>query len=139
VPGDHDEFAGDRDGGDVAAAAGGDPLVEGAQRAGCAGGVPGRLDEHVSCLARSLLGDPPVPGWLDTGLAYARVEAEVADQLPGGWEAADVADRRDQRRGGDEVHPGQGEQPPHLGGGEHLLGERSLEQGDLGVEEGDLA
>ena len=37
VPGDHGELAGDRDGGDVAAAAGGDPLVEGAQRPGGAG------------------------------------------------------------------------------------------------------
>ena len=37
VPGDHGQLAGDRDGGDVAAAAGGDPLVEGAQRPGGAG------------------------------------------------------------------------------------------------------
>src|SRR6266545_6813167 len=43
VPGDHGELACDRDGGDVAAAAGGEPLVEGAQRARCAGGVPGCL------------------------------------------------------------------------------------------------
>jgi hypothetical protein len=41
VPGDHGELARDRDGGDVAAAAGGDSLVEGAQRSGGARGVPG--------------------------------------------------------------------------------------------------
>jgi hypothetical protein len=34
VPGDHGELAGDRDGGDVAAAPDGDPLMEGAQRPG---------------------------------------------------------------------------------------------------------
>src|SRR5439155_10110732 len=44
-----------------------------------------------------LLGDPPLPGRLAAGLAHARVEAEVADLLPGGREAADVADRREQR------------------------------------------
>src|SRR6266545_4711944 len=60
----------------------------------------------------SLLGDPAVPGRFRAGLEHARVEAEVADQLPGGREAADVADRGDQRGRGDEVHPGQGEQPP---------------------------
>src|SRR6266702_5250704 len=53
VPGDDGQLARDGDGGDVAAAAGGDPLVEGAQRAGGARGVPGRLDEHVPRLARA--------------------------------------------------------------------------------------
>jgi hypothetical protein len=139
VPGDHDEFARDRDGGDVGAAAGGDPLVEGAQWAGCAGGVPGSFDQHVPCLAWSLLADSPVPGRLGTGLAYARVEAEVADQLPRAREAADLADRREQRGGGDEVDARQGEQPPHLCRREHLLGERPLEQRDLSVKEVDLA
>src|SRR6184192_4427555 len=43
------------------------------------------------------------PDWL------ARVEAEVADQLAGAREAADVADRGEQRGGGDEVDAGQGE------------------------------
>ena len=88
--------------------------MEGAQGSGGAGGMPGGLDEHVPGLARPLLGDPAVPGRLCAGLAHARVEAEVADQLPGGREAADVADRREQRGGGDEVDAWQGEQPPHL-------------------------
>src|SRR5436190_18338772 len=132
-------FARDRDGGDVAAAAGGDPLVEGAQRAGCAGGVPGRFDEHVPGLARPLLADSAVSGGLAARLVDARVEAEVADQLPRTWEAADVADRGEQRGGGDEVDARQGEQPTHLLRIEHLLGERPLDQGDLCVEEGDLA
>jgi hypothetical protein len=72
-------------------------------------------------------------------LAHARVEAEVADQLARGGEAADVADRGEQRGGGDEVHAGQGEQPPHLRRGQHLLGQRSLDQFDLAVEKLDLA
>jgi hypothetical protein len=93
----------------------------------------------MPCLAWALLGDAAVSGRLGTGLAYARIEAEVADQVAGGREAADLADRPEQRRGGDEVHPGQGEQPPHLDRGEHLPGQRPLDQGDLAVEEGDLA
>jgi hypothetical protein len=139
VPGDHGELARDRDGGDVAAAVGGDPLVEGAQGPRCAAGMPGRLDEHVPRLTRALLADPAVPGRLGAGLADARVEAEVADQLPRAGEAADVADRGEQRRGGDEVHAGQRQQPPHLGRAQHLFGERPLDQGDLAVEERDLA
>src|SRR5262245_48012300 len=92
VPGDHGELAGDRDCGDVCAAAGGDPFVEGAQGAGCAAGMPGGLDEHMPRLARTLLADPAVAGRLGAGLVDPRVEAEVAGQLAGGWEAADVAD-----------------------------------------------
>src|SRR6266508_1214384 len=113
--------------------------MEGAQGSGGAGGVPGRLDQHMPGLARSLLGDPPVPGRLGARLAHPRVEAEIADQLPRGREAADLADRSDQRGGGDEVHARQGEQPSHLRRGEHLLGERSLDQCDLAVEKLDLA
>src|SRR5438034_1750533 len=85
VPGDHGELSGDRDRGDVAAAPDGDPLMEGAQGPRCAGGVPGRFDEHVPRLARPLLGDAAVSGRLGAGLLDARVEAEVADQLARGW------------------------------------------------------
>src|SRR6266536_4666871 len=81
----------------------------------------------------------PCRAGLRTGLTHARVEAEVADQLPGAREAADLADRCEQRRGGDEVHPGQGEQPSHLRRGEHLLGQRPLDQRDLAIEKLDLA
>src|SRR5712691_3645186 len=63
---------------------------------------PGPCFEIRPCRAGS------VPDWL------TRVEAEVADQLPGGREAADLADRGEQRRRGDKVHPGQGKQPSHL-------------------------
>ena len=55
VPGDHGQLACDRDRSDVAAAAGGDPFVEGAQRSWRAGGVPGGLDEHVPRFSRPLL------------------------------------------------------------------------------------
>jgi hypothetical protein len=71
VPGDHGELAGDRDGGDLAAAPGGDSLVEGAQRSWCAASVPGGLDQHVPGLAGALLADPSVPGRLRTRLSHA--------------------------------------------------------------------
>src|SRR5262245_43370772 len=112
VPGDHGELARDRDSGDVAAAAAGDSLVEGAQRSGGARGVPGCFDEHVPCLAGALFADPSVPGRLRTRLTHARVEAEVTDELARCGEAVDIADRGEQRGGGDEVHAGQGEQSP---------------------------
>jgi transposase InsO family protein len=81
VPADDGELAGDGDGGDVGAAAGADALVEGAHRADRPGQVPGRLDEHVPGLPRSLPGDPAVASGLAAGLDHARVEAEVADQV----------------------------------------------------------
>src|SRR5439155_7144448 len=96
-------------------------------------------DQHVSGLARTLLADPSLPGRLRASLGYAWVETEVADQLAGGREATDVADRGEQRSGGDEVHAGQGEQASPLRRGEHLLGQGLLDQGDLTVEELDLA
>src|SRR5262249_58082917 len=40
----------------------------------------------------ALLGDPAVACSLRAGLAHARVEPEVGDELSGGWEAGDLAD-----------------------------------------------
>src|SRR5262249_21233508 len=114
VPGDHGELAGDSDGGDVAAAPRGDAFVEGARRAGGAGGVPGRLDQDVPGLARTLLGDAAVPGRLRARLTHPRVETEVADEMSRGREAADVADRGEQGAGGAEVDAREGQQPTPL-------------------------
>ena len=69
-----------------------EPFGEGTQRPGRAGRVPSGLDEHVAGLAGTLFGDSPVPGRFGAGLAYPGVEAEVADQMPGGREALGVAD-----------------------------------------------
>jgi len=81
----------------------------------------------------------PVPRLLRAGLAHLRVEAEVADQLAGCLEAADFADRRDQRAGSNAADPRQGHQAAHLLAGEHLERDRLLEPADLLGEEVDLA
>ena len=47
MPEQHDELAGDGDGGDPGTSPGPDPLAEGPQRAGVADHDPGRLAEHV--------------------------------------------------------------------------------------------
>ena len=73
------------------------------------------------------------------GLAHARVEAEVADELARRGEAADVADRGHERRRGLHVDARDGHQPQDLRPGERLLGDLAIERGDLGVEEVDLA
>jgi hypothetical protein len=85
----------------------------------------------------ALLGDSAVPGWFRSRLAHPRVEAEVADQLPSGREAPDVADCGQQRAGGHEVDAGERQQPAQLGRGEHELGERLIDRHHLAVEEVD--
>ena len=78
-------------------------------------------------------------GGAAAGLADARVEAEVADQLARRGEAADVADRGHEGRRRLHVDAGDGHQPQQLRPGERLLGDLAIERGDLGVEEVDLA
>lgn len=65
-------------------------------------------------LAGVLLGDPPVAGGLVAGLAHARVEAEVGDEVACGREAGGVADRGHQGRRGHEADAWERHQPPHL-------------------------
>src|SRR5215211_4468921 len=78
-----------------------DALIEGAQRARRSDGAPGGLDEGVPAGRRAVLGDAPVLGGRVTGLANARVQAQVADELGLREEPADVADCRQERRGRD--------------------------------------
>jgi hypothetical protein len=73
------------------------------------------------------------------GLADARVEAEVADQLPRRGEAAHIADRGHERRRCLHVDARNAHQPQHLRPGERLLGDLAVERGDLLIEEVDLA
>jgi hypothetical protein len=80
-----------------------------------------------------------LPRRLGAGLAHLGVEAEVADQLPGGREATDVTDRGQQGAGGDDVDPGESEQPTQLVRGEHQLGQRPIDRRDLAVKEVDPA
>jgi hypothetical protein len=59
------------------------------------------------------LADPAILGEAEPGLPDPWIETEVADQLLGAREAADVADRSDQPCGDGDVHAGDGEQTPH--------------------------
>jgi hypothetical protein len=92
------ELARGRDDGDPAAAPGADPLIERAQRAGLLDDRPGRLDQRPARRRGALLGDPPALGRRAAGLIDARVKPEVADQPACRAEAADVSDRRQERR-----------------------------------------
>jgi len=56
--------------------------------------------------AGALLADLAVFGRLAAGLPHARIEAEIADQLPRRLEPGDVADRAQQRDRGDALTPG---------------------------------
>jgi hypothetical protein len=73
------------------------------------------------------------------GLAHARIEAQVADQLARALEAVDVADRCQQAGGDDHVHAGHAHQPPDLRRLKRVACDQALDCGDLRVEELDLA
>lgn len=60
--------------------------------------------------------------WAGTGLADARIEAEIADQLARRPEAADIADRGQERRRADHVDARAGHQPACLPRGQRGLG-----------------
>ena len=87
---------------------------------GCLGDRPGGLAEHPARQAGPGLADPAVAGLGVAGLAHPRVEAEVADQLPCRGEAADIADRGHERRGGVHVDARDGHQPQDLRRAERL-------------------
>jgi hypothetical protein len=75
------------------AAAGADPLVEGAQRPGLTDNAACRLDQRPARGRRPPLGDPAAAGRLAARLANPRVKPEIGDQLPRAAKPADVADR----------------------------------------------
>jgi hypothetical protein len=77
-------------------------------------------DEAVASSARALPSDPSMAGCVVPGLADEWVQPQVADQVPRGWEATDLADGGHQREGGDRADAGQGEQPPHLRCAQHF-------------------
>ena len=77
-------------------------------------------------------------GRLIAGLAHAGVEPQVADQVPVGEEAGDVADRRHERKSDRALGAGDGEQALDLGAREAdlrqlALDERELLAGDVGA------
>ena len=72
-PAQADEFASGRDDRDLHPAPSADALEERAQWPWGAGGGERGFDEHPTRVRASLLGDPPVGGWLLAGLAHPRV------------------------------------------------------------------
>ena len=74
------------------------------------------------------------PDWRTFG-----IQSEVGDQLAPVGEAVDVADRRQEGRGDDQVHARDGHQPARLGPVERVVRDRAIDQRDLAVEEVDLA
>jgi hypothetical protein len=77
--------------------------------------------------------------WAGTGPADARIEAEIADQLARRPEAADIADRGQERRRADHVDARDGHQPACPPRGQRGLGNEPVDGRDLGVKERDLA
>jgi hypothetical protein len=85
------------------------------------------------------LGDPPAARRSWAGLVDARVKAEVGDQLAGGFEAADVADRGQEDRRADDVDARHGHQPLDLRALKRFACDQPLDLLDLCVEELDVA
>jgi len=63
------------------------------------------------------------------------MQPEVANELTRGWEAADVADHRDQCRGGDHVQPRDRHQPSHVSVLDDALRDQPFEVRKLAGEE----
>src|SRR3954471_4934225 len=81
MPDNHRELAGDRNRGDVIAAAAGDALVEGPQRPKASDCLPSSLNQHAARVRGPLLGDRPMPWAGRAGLMHARVQAEIVFTL----------------------------------------------------------
>jgi hypothetical protein len=92
VPHNHGQLAGHRHGGNVAAAPGADPLVEGPQRTRATHRLPGCLHQHRPCVRPALFGDAPVLSVPLTGLMHTWVQPDVGNQLIWTFEPADRPD-----------------------------------------------
>ena len=79
-------------------------------------------------------GDAARSSWPVAGLAHARVETEIADQLASAREATDLADDRDQRERGDRPNAKHSHQPTDLWARQRFPGKLSLGTHDLGAE-----
>ena len=78
-----------------------------------------------------MLADPSVLRQAEAGLAHAGVQPEIAHQLLWLGEAGDVADRRDDTACHDRVHPGDGQKPLDLGIIHDILGDITVEIGEI--------
>src|ERR1039457_5363706 len=77
---------------------------------GCPAVAPGRLDEQTACVAGPGFGDRSLPAFAATGV-LGRDEPEIARELLGVRERADVTDLSDQADRGQRVHATQAPQP----------------------------
>jgi len=116
-----------------------DSLIERPQRPGRLARHPGGLDQHAAGIGPALLRDVAVHRREVAGLADLRVEAEVADQLVGRGEPAEVSDRRDDGNGDRHVDAGDGHQPAHVGLLQGHLGQFRVEEAELFAFEVQLA
>jgi hypothetical protein len=89
------------------------------------------LDQQAALERLSLLADVAGLHRSFAGLADARIEPEVADELASAGEAGDLADHTCEREGGDCTDTRNGHQSPHVRARECPLGERALRRGDL--------
>ena len=115
-----------------------DPLIERAQRPGLVDYRPGGRDQSQRTDAEPRFVDPARARGLIAGLAHARVQSEVGDELAGVAEPRTVADRGQERVGRDHVAARHGQKPLRLGPVEHLLGDGPLGLLDLYLKEIDL-
>ena len=139
VPGQDGELPSHSDEGHLAAAAGADAEVEGAQRPGSADSGVGRLNEEATSVCLALPADVAgvrglVPGLPDTG-----IEAEVADELVRPGEARDIPHDGDERGSGGDAHAGDRHQPLDARVTKRCLGNQLVRSGDLRLHAVQLA
>lgn len=109
------ELASHGAGGDVIAAPGSYPFIEGAPRSRAPDGLPGRLDQQVTGVRSPALGDPTVVSRAVARLVNAWIEPDIGGQLVGLVEALDLADGRHQPDGDHHINAGDGHQPDDVG------------------------
>jgi hypothetical protein len=135
MPGEHGQLAGGRDDRGLEAATGLDALVERAERPGRPAGRPGCLNQDAAHLGAAGLADPAVDRGGVPGLADLRIQPDIGDQPVRIGEAAEVADRGNNRDCGDRIHPGNGHQPGHHRIGQRFDGQLPIHEGEFGAVE----
>ena len=134
---DAGQATGERDDGDLFAAAGGDVERPAAERVGRGGSAPedgdGGLHQEPPDAGMARLGDVATTLGLARAV-LARHEAKVRLDLVGVTEAPDIVEGRDEGGGGDRADAGNGAQPldPRVLGGQLLDG--VVGGGELGAE-----
>ena len=113
------------------AASGSDADKEGVQRARRLGHGPGRLDQHRASMTAPDLADASMMSGAEPGLTHPRVQAEIAHELTGALEPADVADRRHDAGRHRQIDAGDRHQPFHGAVVERAFGDLAVENGKV--------